>query len=149
MGQYELSIKIEGLDTTVRNIDGVAKRAGDLTPAWRKIAVLGFKDVIQHFRDTAGPEGRWKALKPSTIKRRRKGSSVPLQDTGRLRNSLMPGRGITKISPRQAILSTNVEYAGFHEFGTSRIPKRSFMWISKGASESMERLISIWVVEGK
>lgn len=60
-----------------------------------------------------GIEKPWPPLSPNTIAARRSGSSKPLQDTGRLRQSF-----VYNISGGLLRLGSNVSYAIFHHFGT-------------------------------
>ena len=69
--------------------------------------------VDENFR-RRGIERPWRPLSPNTIAARRKGSSAPLQDTGRLKQSFT----ITRRAPRLIEVGTNVTYAEFHEEGT-------------------------------
>jgi phage gpG-like protein len=97
-------------------------------------------DVINHFEQERGPTGKWKAWSPAYRKymqKRGKGGNKILQDTGRLRTGWQPARyrtsreGITWFNP--------VEYAGAHDRGTRRLPKREFSWISRQAIEKIEK----------
>lgn len=76
------------------------------------------------FRNSQDPStGKaWDSLAQSTIDKRRKSSSKPLVDTGRLRGSVT-----TEATNKTISYGTNVEYAGFHQFGTKHIPMRAFM----------------------
>ena len=74
------------------------------------------KNVAMCFRDEQSPDGvNWKALSPQTIKRRRNNSNKILNDTGRLKGSF------AHIATNSHVeITTDVEYAGFHQFGTSK-----------------------------
>lgn len=106
----------------------------------------GFKDIITHFKQEQGPDGKWENLKRSTIEKRTKGAGVGrakiLQDTGRLRNSI-----INKLTRRrghdQIEMFSNVSYSGKHDRGDSseNLPQRQFMWLSDGAQELMAQTI--------
>lgn len=83
----------------------------------------------------------WPPLKPETIKR--KGSSKPLIDTGRLRNSITH-----KVEEDKALVGIFggevLVYAAVHEFGSPRknIPERSFLRLGFDKSkEEIEKLL--------
>lgn len=83
----------------------------------------------------------WPPLKPETI--RRKGSSKPLIDTGRLRNSITH-----KVEGDKALVGIFggevLVYAAVHEFGSPKknIPERSFLRLGFDKNkEEIERLI--------
>jgi phage virion morphogenesis protein len=78
------------------------------------------------FEHEKSPDGiNWKALSPSTIRQKNKkhsgGNHKILQDKGKLRNSIAfhATNSFTEIT-------TDTEYAGFHQFGTSKLTPRPF-----------------------
>jgi phage gpG-like protein len=115
-------------------------------------ATRGFSDVINHFDDEKGQEGRWAPLKPSTLARRRKGrgagSGRILQDTGNLRRNFIPSnvedKGATSI-----VFFNPTPYAATHDDGSSKrnIPQREFMWLSDKAVEDMLDIVMDLVVK--
>jgi HK97 gp10 family phage protein len=66
---------------------------------------------------------QWPPLKPETIARKASGNT-PLLETGELRDSI----GHTVISHDHVAIGSTDPKAIFHEFGTSRIPPRPFLW---------------------
>lgn len=116
----------------------------------------GFKDIIDHFSKEEGPEGKWPKRKESTQKAyaimgKRHAKYNPsnrlLQLTGNLRKSLLPTSGNTKQQGRYGILLfTNVPYAGRHNYGEGKTPKREFMFLSGPAQQQMVDLILSRVV---
>lgn len=151
----ELKANIKGLNQLLLNLDGMARRTTDFRPLLSRLAILGFKDVQEHFRLESGPDGRWHPLKESTIRRRRSGPNPSrgykiLQDTGALRNALTPGSGERIFEGTSKItltLDTNrIKYAGTHEFGRGSIPARPFMWLSSEMRERMSGLFAKWIM---
>ena len=114
--------KVEGLEETLVLLDEVEARAQDLTPALEVVAqdmVLMLDDA---FDTSTSPMGEpWAPLSQATIDRKK--SSRPLIDTQTLRNSI----NAQVVSPTAITFGTNVPYAAFHQFGTRRIPRRSFL----------------------
>ena len=151
MSDYELKIGLKGHHRIANKLLNVEKLASNPRPILDRWAVLGFRDVIDHFRKEEGPGGSWAALSQATLQMRRKGkksrSDKILQDTGTLRNSLLPGSGLTRFEPTKVILSTRVEYGAKHEFGIG-VPKRRFMWISDAAKERMEKVAASMLLQG-
>jgi len=87
------------------------------------------------------PDGApWAPLKPSTIANRRKRSSSILTDTGRLLGSISH-----TATSRQAIIGTNVEYAGFHQSGTRKMVARPFMGVSPANMVEIKAAVNAWV----
>lgn len=115
------------------------------------VAIFGFKDVIKHFEQEAGPQGGWAARKKRTnvryekirkgkSKTLRKGmyraSNKTLQLSGDLRRSFLQGnKNQEKLGEFATLMFTNVPYAGTHNKGDSsrNIVKREFMWLSNQA----------------
>lgn len=62
----------------------------------------------------------WPRLAQSTIDR--KGFERPLYETGELQRSIEHN-----VDDHEAYVGTNVEYAKYQEYGTSRIPARPFL----------------------
>jgi HK97 gp10 family phage protein len=62
----------------------------------------------------------WPRLAESTIER--KGFERPLYETGELQNSIHHN-----VDDHEAYVGTDVEYAKYQEYGTSRIPARPFL----------------------
>lgn len=114
-----------------RTLARLGERARNLAPVFREIGE-GVKAEAQiGFKSSTDPYGRaWHPLAKATIARRRKGSSKPLLDTGRLRNSIasrLLGAGGVEVG-------TNLKYAAIHQFGgkagrglTVSIPARPYI----------------------
>ena len=83
----------------------------------------------------------WEPLRPSTIKR--KGHDRRLFDMGALRDSLVHigGSGnIAEAFPHGLIFGTDIEYAGYLQDGTSRMPARPPVGISE---ETIDKLCEV------
>lgn len=97
-------------------LGGLQARLSDLQPAMRDIGDDIKAEVDNAFRSGQSPYGEpWAPLSPVTIARRRKNSSVPLRDTGRLANSISVFADAHSVT-----VGTNVEYASTHQFGARR-----------------------------
>lgn len=110
-------------------------------------ATVGFRDIIKHFQEEKGSEGKWKKRSASTqaaYKRLGKKnrtfnpSNKLLQLTGDLRKAFLPGNIENK--GRDAILFFNpTPYAAVHDKGSKKqgIPQRDFMYLSEKAQDKM------------
>lgn len=113
-------------------------------------SIVAFGDIIEHFEEERGPDGKWKPWSKMWAQRRElmgRGSGKILQLTGRLRGSLFPDKGRSKPNNLGVLLYTNVVYAAAHQYGTDKLPARPFMWLS---NKGMERLVSVtekWLTE--
>lgn len=146
-----ITIKIEdaGVQSFLRRLERVAT---DLRRPLGEIGHTLAENARLRFRVSRGPDGtRWQRLSPVTIARRRKGSAVPLLDTGKLRNEIT-----FRPDARSVTVGTNVIYAAVQQLGarkgafgrTSRgapipwgtIPPRPFLGVS---TEDREEIIDI------
>jgi len=124
------------------------------------VAVIGFSDIQDHFRSESGPDGAWAPLKESTLagrtsrtkwankKAKGKRTHKILQDTGNLRQSVMPGRGGSQTVSNGIMLYTDVPYANYHDSdeARTRLPQRKFMWISDQGQEKIAQAVLEQVV---
>lgn len=106
----------------------------------------GFKDIITHFAQEKGPDGRWKPLTKATIQRRTKGKGGGrpkiLQDEGNLRKSII-AKSTRRRGKNELEMFSNVGYSGKHNEGdpSENLPKREFMWLSEKAQGLMAETI--------
>ena len=139
-----IKIKLGQLNRSLKKIEKISdKLSKEKRVLYTKWSIIGFKDIIQHFKDQLGPKGKWKKLAPITIKARRnkdKSSIKILQDTGQMRNSLRPGIGKKDFKRNRVILFTTIEYAKKHNEGLKGMPKREFMWLSKNAKNQIKKI---------
>jgi HK97 gp10 family phage protein len=107
----------------------------DVKAAERKIIERAAQIVQKKAKATIGHENdNWPALAPSTIADKQKhgyATPKPLLRTGALRDSIE----YTVVSDDEAWVGTDNPIAPFQEFGTSRIPPRSFLASAAMASE--------------
>jgi len=140
----------------MEGLRAMAARVADLTPAMQAAAEAVKKGIDDRFRSQTDWEGApWTPLAASTLLARRgrksrrsvlrnlrqaavgreigsgtegawyaraaRGTRI-LQNTGVLRNSISVTAGKKSVT-----LGTNTPYAGPHQFGTTRLPRRSFL----------------------
>lgn len=92
----------------------------------RVVAIEQQSWIMSNFR-REGIERRWPRLSKNTIAQRRKKSSKPLQDTGRLRNSLITpyarksssSDSLGNITGNVLTIGTTIRTAPAHEYGTA------------------------------
>jgi phage gpG-like protein len=92
----------------------------------KSIGKIVLFDVLENFESEGAKNGtRWKELKESTIKQRKKKKKWPgkiLNVTSRLRNSLGVGSNNGEV-----IIGSNVSYAKYIQGGTSFMKAREFL----------------------
>lgn len=126
-----------------------ATLARALSDAKRKVGGRQASPVVQQTRSGATIV---RARKPiagyqRTARVRRTAQSAILVNTGRLKTSLVSvaGRGETVriVDARRYVLiwGSRVPYAGVHQYGTKRVPKRPFLPLSRKALARLQRLL--------
>lgn len=139
-----------GIDTKLKNIkEGKREYLGLLS-------AIVFRDIISHFQQEEGSEGKWKhwsdSYKEYLEMKGRSGNQI-LQYTGRLRNSFKPtnvrssSQGISWFN--DAKTKSGFPYAYAHNEGGEKLPKRDFMWASDKAQDSMaEQTLQFMIEKG-
>jgi phage virion morphogenesis protein len=134
-------IKLEGMTQLIAKTKNLRVRTDDPSMMYRVISSRIWKEQMRHFDMESGPDGKWEPLSDSTLARKRagRGSGSPkiLQDTGRMKNSIMPSS-----DKNGAYVSTgsNVKYAPYHQEGTKNIPQREYMWLSDEFIDDMSKI---------
>jgi phage gpG-like protein len=131
-------------------LKGLTKKKGEIA-ARKKAYVSGvsafvFQDVMAHFEDEKGPDGKWakwsKSYKEHMRKQGKAGNKI-LQDTGRLRQSFKPTnfrtnqKGIEWFN--NALTKKGYPYAWAHNEGADKMPERKFMWLSDKAVDKISQ----------
>ena len=114
-----LSVEIKS-DDLKRLLKEMEIRGKNLTPLFKKYAILMTRSFNDNFRQEGRPR-KWKALSKNTIAGRRKKSSRILQDKGFLRQSTLSRSGpgnIRKFTRDSLVMGTRNKVAPFHQFGT-------------------------------
>lgn len=118
----EVMLELQRLNRAVSNMQPVFNDIGNVIKT----------EIENTFTDQKSPDGiNWKPLSPVTIARRHNHSNVPLNDTGKLKNSF------TYIATNNSVkIGANVPYAAMMNYGGSRttfrhlwgdIPARPFL----------------------
>ena len=123
------------------------------TKGWKLLkavySIIGFKDVIQHFKDEKNPKGkqwkRWLNRKTGkhdlNVRPSRRGGTKMLQDTGLLRKSIM-SKWMKARSRNSIKVFSPLGYSGRHDEGIGKMPKREFMYLSSDAQDKMVGMIA-------
>ena len=117
-----------------RALTAMARRTQDMTPAMKVGAEAVKRLITMPYNTYVSPGGvKWKLpLAPSTIKKRRKRSASPLNDSSHLKESTNTASGA-----RSIFFFATAKYAGFQQFGTKKkngqvhIPARPFLPITR------------------
>lgn len=150
----KITVEMIGLEKTRQEL-GKLKESPRSPALWSTIAAILKSETLRHFEAESDPTGKkWAPLSASTIEARRKGKSKRktnrrgygakiLRDTGRLYGSIA-----TNYGNGWAEVGTTIEYAAQHQFGTKRVPRRSFIGISKRISDRIDATVKKFLETG-
>jgi phage gpG-like protein len=141
-----LTVKMVGDAEFKRYVKGVSDRARNPARAMKVISLAMQRDVLKHFADESGEDGRWTDLTPATWAWKLKhGKTMMLQNTGHLRSS-----NITVSGKTFASVVNNSGYGRSQNDGNSsrNLPARPFMWLSDDTIEHIKDLMGIYLMEG-
>lgn len=135
-----MKLTVKNLDTTIDDLQGLYTELEDLRKPFTVIKAKMYKEIIRHFEEEEGPDGKWERwqFRGRRINYRPygRGGNKMLQDTGRLRNSFM-----WDLLPDEIRVFTEVEYASYHQFGTSKMVARPFLWFEERSYEEWAEYI--------
>lgn len=127
------------------------KRANDMRPVlWRAKQWLRFANE-ENFRQAGLPSGGWSPLDPqySAWKNLREPGAGTMIRTGRLFGSLTSlDASPNKIGVMEATFGTKVEYAKFHQYGTTKMPKRKVVYEPLGFASRFGEVAATYVCHG-
>ena len=145
----KITVEMIGLEKTRQEL-GKLKESPRSPALWSTIAAILKSETLRHFEAESDPTGKkWAPLSAATIEARRKGKSKRgygvkiLRDTGRLYGSIA-----TNYGAGWAEVGTTIEYAAQHQFGTKRVPRRSFIGISKRISDRIDATVKKFLETG-
>ena len=120
------------------------------------LGALVLKDVVSHFKDESGPDGKWphwSFFYTLHMERLGKGGNKMLQDSGRLRQTLTPKSYKKKKDGiewyNNAKTKKGFPYAYAHNEGGKQLPKREFMWASPGLLDKVSKLTLAFFLKGR
>jgi len=129
--EIEMNIRVTGVKKTVSRLIAMQARAQLFTPV-----LLKAKKEIQlanasNFATNGLPVGGWSPLNPqyAAWKMARFPGAPPMVQTGKLFSSLAGANTSVETMTNTSIsIGTTVEYAKFHQYGTTKMPKRKIVF---------------------
>ena len=130
------------------------KKSGDIKRGSKELAGIisanVFRAIISNFESQQGPDGPWQAWSNAYrehMQKSGKGGNRILQDSGRLRGSLMPATGKVRASAEGIMFYSTSKYGKRHDEGTAGMPKRKFMWISDKNMNAIRDQALAWLAD--
>jgi phage gpG-like protein len=126
----DLHLSVFGEEIVSRTLLRFADNVEDARPAFSRIMRLLEEAAREQFATEGSAGGEpWAPLAESTLRSKPPGKGI-LENSGRLLNSLVAGGvagsgdAVRFLGTQELRWGTNVEYAAFHQHGTSRMPRR-------------------------
>jgi len=146
-------VVFKGLDAFRKKTNKMVKRMKDESKLHKINTLHAMRDIDDHFKKEEGPNNKkWVKWSKKTDKGRkffssrptRRGGTKLLQDTGRLKGSFVS----VQIKNGTMILN-NVKYASFHQTGTSKMPRRKFLYLSPKARSTIVKRLNRFYFRGQ
>lgn len=139
------TISIKGINKTIQALEAEARQLSDHRDFLRdEVAPLLKREFRDVFRSRG--YGKWLPLAPSTIAQRRRDGygTAPLIRTGNYLKNSANLRG-QRIRRNVLEITSPINYAMYHEFGTSRIPSRPvFKYVADRIRPELQKLYNDW-----
>ena len=147
----QFSISVLGEQQLARTFSRFADAVEDYRPAWPDVqTVMEHIEELQFSSQGAHGSGGWAALNPryAAYKAARYGVKPILQRTGELKASLTEntGKSVREMRPLEFQYGTRVPYAGFHQSGTNRMPRRKLIDLTEADKRDIMRTIQRYLV---
>jgi len=143
-------IKVDAKKAIARMI-AMKKRANDMRPVfWRTRQWLRFANEI-NFRQAGLPSGGWSPLDPqyAAWKRMTQPNDGIMVSSGRLFRSLSALAGPpNRVDLMDATFGTSIEYAKFHQYGTTKMAKRKVVYEPVGFAKKTGEVAAVYVCHG-
>jgi len=149
----DLRIKITvDAKAAIRRMKAMEKRSRDFRPVLRWAKRELQKANAANFTSNGLPVGGWSPLKPryAAWKATRFPGTPTLVMSGKLFRELRSLNGpANSIGMTSATFGTDIEYAKFHQYGTSKMPKRQIIYEPNQFAERLAILAADYVSDGR
>ena len=140
-----MKINVKALNDAKATIKIMRTRVNNPTPAFKSIGSYLALYNKKVFATNGAYGGKpWKPLKPNYLqwKVRSGYSGNTLIRTGKLRRSYISRpMDIERYLKSKAIYGTSVKYAGYHHTGTSKMPARPVMTVTKKMTKNINKIV--------
>lgn len=149
--RVEIKVDEISLNKTLENLEVIKQRAEHPRVIFEKARVLLAGAFADNFAQAGLPSGGWAPLTPRYAAWKSvhyPGAPLMVQD-GKLLSDLSTLRNTaTRILDSEAEFGTSVEYAKFHQYGTTKMPKRKLVFEPPLFAQLMGQDLAEYVVDG-
>ena len=147
--EVSIHVKIDA-DKAERFLKGMSKRSSNLKPVFHWAQRELEKANAENFTASGLPSGGWAPLSASYSAWKLShfpGDPIMVRGNGKLFRSLADlNNSVKVINDMSAEFGTSVEYAQFHQYGTTKMPARKLVFEPVGFSEELGRQIEQHIV---
>lgn len=151
MSRVEVDVDVRGAKETIAYLQGMKVRMDD-----HRVPFAGAREILSsanaaNFASNGLPVGGWAPLDTeyAAWKATRFPGAPPLVQEGQLFRSLVAlSGGVNSIGRTTAEFGTNIKYAKFHQYGTSKMPKREIVFEPAGFSAVLAERVAKWTADG-
>lgn len=147
--RVDIEVRIEKVQNL---IDDVKDRCIDAKPVFRWAQQVLKKTFTENFTSQGLPVGGWSPLDAeyAAWKARELPGRPTLVRSGELFRSIseLSDPSVNEINKLSATFGTAVKYAGFHQYGTSNMPKRQILFIPQSFTDEFAEKLANYIVEG-
>jgi len=134
-------------------LEDIRERMRDFRPFWKHAKRELEKSFSENFLTGGSLVGGWAPLDAgyAAWKSVRRPMAPILIFDGKLFNSLrsLDKAAVNKIEKLEATFGTDVEYAQFHQYGTTKMPQRKIIFEPRGFASDLSRKSRNYVIRGK
>ena len=148
-----VDIKIHGVKEAQASLTAAYLRSTNFAPLFVKAKTEISAMNTANFGLGGLPSGGWAPLDVGygAWKATRFPGMPPMVKTGRLLASMTGNSpdSLFSVTPKSMSIGTKVEYAKFHQYGTTKMPKRKIIFEPAGFAEKYANDAADWVVDGQ
>ena len=153
MSKPRISINIDGIEDVEKKLIAMQLRSTNFAPVFAKAKLELSAASASNFALGGLPSGGWAPLSPqyAAWKLARFPGAPPMVRSGRLAASLSGGTtdSVFSATPTKMQIGTRLEYAKFHQYGTSKMPKRKIVFEPMGFANSVGSSSASWIAKGE
>jgi phage gpG-like protein len=151
MADVKIDISTKGLGSMILSLEKKAARAQNFIPIFPKAKAEIALSTAANFTSNGLLVGGWSPLDAEygSWKMTRFPGAPPLVRTGKLFASLTSqNMASTNVGPKSFTIGTNVEYAKFHQYGTTKMAKRKILFVPEAFAKKFANDAAQWVNRG-
>ena len=144
----QVTVEETGTAKIVADLEGMGIRAEDTLVVWPALDALFHADEAERF-EREGPG--WKRLADATVQKKEQLGQPPeiMRATNELHRSLTTAAtGLAESNPYELKFGTDLHYARFHQYGTTKMPRREVVGVSTKTQTAMVRVLNEFIRHG-